>query len=110
MLNSCFGIEHSQGLNELSQAVEAWTRALSVLPVDSLTPAEKKQRDQYSSELAAAKAKLEEMKANPKNPEGVTTLSPSEHDKLPWKRAAAIIPGLIASNTWNSSVRCFYIS
>lgn len=97
----------SQGLGTIEQAVDAWARALSVLPVDGLTPAEEKQKDQYSSELAAAKVKLKDMEANPINPKGMTTISSSEHDKLPWKRATAMIPDLIASNTWNSSVRRF---
>lgn len=98
----------SQGLGSAKRAVDAWTRALSVLPVEGLTPVEKKQRDQYDFELAAAKAKLVDMEANPKNPEGMMTIRSWEHEKLPWKRAAAIIPDLIASQTWNSSVGHFF--
>jgi hypothetical protein len=45
-----------------------------VLPVESLISADKKHRDQYSSELAAAKAKLEDLKANPIEPEGMTAI------------------------------------
>ena len=105
MPNPSYDIVLLQKLNRVDQAVDAWTRALGALPAGSLTPAEQKQRDQYSSEVAAAKAEFEHSKANPKEPEGMTTFGPSEREKLPWKRAAAMIPGLIASQTWNSSVR-----
>ena len=110
ILNLSCRIVPLQGLNSIDQAIGAWTRALDALQKENLTPAEQKQKDQYGSELAAAKAKLEDLKANPKQPEGMTTVPASENDKLPWNRALALIPGLDASGTWDSSVRhvCTY--
>jgi hypothetical protein len=95
-----------QGLDRVDKAIDAWTRALGVLPVENMTPAERKQRDQYHSELAAAKVMFEDFKANPKEPEEMKTIHISEYEKLAWKRARPMIPGLIASHTWDSSVRC----
>jgi hypothetical protein len=105
MLNLGDLIVSSQGLNRIEEAIDAWTRALDSLQKENLTPVEQKQRTQYSSELAAAKAKFEDLKANPKPPEGTTEIRSSEYEKLPWRRAAALIPELSASSTWNSSVR-----
>lgn len=70
-----------------------------------LSPTEQKQKDECNSELAAAKAIYEDLKANPKEPEGTARFGPSEREELPWERAVAMIPRLIASQTWNSSVR-----
>lgn len=95
----------SQGLDKFDEAIDAWTRALDVLPKENLTPAEQKQKDQYSSELAVAKAKFKDLGVNPKQPEGLTTIPLSEREKLPWNKALALIPELNASGTWNSSVR-----
>jgi len=106
MSNHSYDTVLLQKLNRVDQAIDAWTRALGALPTRNLTPAEQKQRDQYSSELAAARAEFEHSKANPKQPEGMRTIDLSEREKLPWKRAAAIIPGLMASQTWDSSVCC----
>lgn len=103
-LNPSYNIVLLQGLNRIDQAIDAWTRALGALPVGNLTLAEHKQRDQYTSKLAAVKAEFEDLEANPKEPEGMITIGHSEREKLPWKKAAAIIPGLIASQTWDSSV------
>ena len=85
-----------------------WTRALDVLPRENLTSAEQKQKDQYESELQAAKKKAQVLKDNPKKPEGAKTFRSSECEKLPWMRAMVILPGLAASLTWNSSVRRVY--
>ena len=101
---------HAQGLDRIVQAIDAWTRALDLLQKDNLTLVEQSQRDQYSSELAAAITKFERLKANPRRPEGLTTIRSSEYEKLPWRRAMTLIPELDASGTWNSSVRrvCTY--
>ena len=88
----------SQRLNSVVEAVDAWERALGSLPVENLTAADQKKRDEYSSELAAAKAKSEDLEANQNEPD-------SGHEKLPWRRAEPMIPGLTASRTWDSSVR-----
>ncbi|KAF9791984.1 hypothetical protein BJ322DRAFT_1215294 [Thelephora terrestris] len=91
------------GLAAFDKAAEAWRRALAALPTEKLSPAEKKQRDQYSSELAVAKAKLEEIEANSTQSEGLTIIRSWEKQKLPWERAIAILPDLAASLTWSSS-------
>ena len=103
--NPSFDVVLLQGLDRVDKAIDAWTRALGALPVTNLSPAERKQKEQCDSELAAAKAMLEGLKANPKEPEGIARFGPSEREELPWKRAVAMIPRLIASQTWNSSVR-----
>jgi hypothetical protein len=95
----------SQGLNRVDQAIDAWTRALGAMPAENLTTAEKNQRDQYKSELATTKLKFEDLKANPKKVKGTATVRGSDREKLPWKRAATMMPNLIASQTWDSSVR-----
>ena len=102
------GAVRIKGLGRVDQAIEAWARALEVLPAENLAPAEKKQRDQYSSELATAKAKLDDLQVNPKQPEGLKVCRPGERWRLPWERAIAILPDLAASQTWNSSVRRIY--
>ena len=97
-----------QGLEDVDQAVEAWKRALGALPVENLTAAEQRQKEQYSSQLTEAKAKLEAVKATRKLPDGVIVegnVSSLEYEKMPWKRARAMIPDLIASQKWDSSVR-----
>jgi hypothetical protein len=94
-----------QGSNSLGEAVDKWTRALDALPKEGLTPAEQKQKDQYESELQAAKKKLRNREDGSRQPEGMETIHYAERDKLPWMRAMAILPGLAASFTWNSSVR-----
>lgn len=106
-LNPGHGVLKSQGMDEVDKAIEAWERALGALQAENLTAAEKKQRDQYNSKVAAAKAKSESLKAEPKKPEGMMRVRSSEREKLPWERAIAIIPELFASQTWNSSVRRF---
>lgn len=40
MLNPSDGVASQEGLSRVDQAVDAWTRALSVLSVDGLAPAE----------------------------------------------------------------------
>lgn len=55
-----------------------------------------------------AEAKLKELKANQVEPEEIIVEgnpSPLEYEQMPWKRARAMIPGLIGSQTWDSSVR-----
>ena len=97
--------EPEQSLNRPDRAVNSWKRAIAALPVENLTAAEKKQRQNYTAELAAAQAKLVDLEANPKEPENI--IKTNAADRLPWNRAAALIPGLQASGQWNSSVRRF---
>ena len=72
-----------QGLNRMDLAVDAWEHALGALPTENLSPIERKQKDQYSSELAAAKAKFEDEKANPKRWGEAMQLGAGDVDKLP---------------------------
>jgi hypothetical protein len=81
---------------------------VAALPVENLTAAEQRQKEQYTSQLTEAKAVLEAVKANRKLPEGVTVqggVGSLEYEKMPWKRARTMIPDLIASQKWDSSVR-----
>ena len=64
-------------------AIEARKRALGALPVEDLTPAEQKRRDQCNSELEAKKAKLENLRTSPKQPEGAMVFRPHELDQMP---------------------------
>ena len=91
-----------QGLNRPDQAVEAWERAVAALPTENLTAAQQKQSDQYKAELAAAQAKLEDLKARPREPEGAIRMQ--DGDQLPWNRAAALLPELERTGVWDSSV------
>ncbi|KAM5532752.1 hypothetical protein V8D89_013549 [Ganoderma adspersum] len=88
-------------LHRPDQTVRSWKRAVAALPVENLTPAQKKQRDNYASELAVVQAKVADLEANPRKPKDVVTMNRPE--QLPWNRAAALIPGLQATQQWNSS-------
>lgn len=77
-----------------------------VLSVEGLTPEQKKQRDNYAVELAAAAAKLADLHAKPKPFEIFTATGTWE--SLPWNRAMALIPGLQTTQQWNSSVSRSY--
>ncbi len=95
------GCKLEQSMNNLEQAVRAWKHANAALPVENLTPTQKKQRDHYAAELAALQSKLADLNANPRQP---TNLAASASEALPWSRAMALIPGLEATQQWNSSV------
>ncbi|KAI1797526.1 hypothetical protein LXA43DRAFT_1056655 [Ganoderma leucocontextum] len=88
-------------LDRPDQALRSWKRAVSALPVENLTPAQKKQRESYTAELAVVQAKAADIEANPKKPKDAVTMSKPE--QIPWNRAAALIPGLQATRQWNSS-------
>ena len=94
-----------QGLGNLDRAVDAWKRALGVLPIENVTAAQQKQREQYSSKLEAAEAKSKSRNTNPRQPEGAMEIPRSDLGSLPWERAKLMIPDLMASQTWDSSVR-----
>ncbi|TFK93035.1 hypothetical protein K466DRAFT_479395 [Polyporus arcularius HHB13444] len=89
------------GLNRPDQAVEAWERAVGAFPAENLTAAQQKQKEQYQGELAAAKAKLDDLLAHPREPQGIVRLQ--DGDQLPWNRAAAMLPELQRTGVWASS-------
>ena len=89
-----------QGLGDLRRAIEAWQRALASLPVENPTLAERQQRVQCSSELAAAKQRLRDFETNFILPTAAVLRYENGED-LPWERARAIIATL---NTLNSCV------
>ncbi|KAI0688062.1 hypothetical protein C8T65DRAFT_675219, partial [Cerioporus squamosus] len=89
------------GLNRPDQAVEAWERAVAAFPTDNMTAAQQKQRDQYKAELAATKAKLDDLLAHPREPQGAVRMQ--DGDQLPWNRAAAMLPELQRTGVWASS-------
>ncbi len=82
--------------------MEAWERAVGAFPAENLTAAQQKQKDQYQGELAAAKAKLDDLLAHPREPQGIVRLQ--DGDQLPWNRAAAMLPELQRTGVWASSV------
>ncbi|KAK2462606.1 hypothetical protein APHAL10511_005339 [Amanita phalloides] len=88
-------------LNAVEKAVEDWKRAIATLPVENLTAAEVKQKSNYASELAAAQAKVTELKASPGLPKNAVHMNASA--QLPWHRAKAMIPELEAQNKWLTS-------
>ena len=94
-----------QGLGNLDRAVDAWKRALGALPIENVTAAQQKQREQYSSKFEAAEAKSKSRNTNPRQPEGAVEIPRSDLGSLPWERAKLMIPDLMASQTWDSSVR-----
>ncbi|KAI0651477.1 hypothetical protein C8Q79DRAFT_37630 [Trametes meyenii] len=88
------------GLDQVEQAVTTWKRALDALPSKNLTATEQKQKEQYTSELRAATARLQDTKSRTLRP---TQLAPVGEEDQPWTRAYVIVKGLMPSNTWNSS-------
>lgn len=97
-----------QSLDRPDHALRSWKRAVAALPVENLTPAQKKQRENYTSELAVVQAKVADLEANPRKPKDAVTMNRPE--QLPWNRAAALIPGLQATQQWNSSVNQLFNS
>ncbi|KAI0735555.1 hypothetical protein C8Q76DRAFT_286467 [Earliella scabrosa] len=85
------------GISRYDLAVKALKRALAAMPSEDLTPAQEKQRDHYEQELAVAQVKLT-VSVLP----GVVTIENSA-GKLPWDRAAALLPELCAQGIWDSS-------
>lgn len=85
-----------QALNAYEPCVAAWKRALALLPIENLTPAEKKQAQQYSAELKVATAKLEYETEGDliAMPGGVVIPQSARHGDLPWQRAEKMLPHL----------------
>ena len=92
-----------QGISRYDLAVKALKRALAAMPSEDLTPAQEKQRDHYEQELAVAQVKLT-VSVLP----GVVTIENSA-GKLPWDRAAALLPELCAQGIWDSSVSSYFL-
>ena len=95
-------IQLVQGLGKPEQAVECWKRAIASLPVENLTPAEQKQRDQYRQELTIAEQRVADFAPIPKQSNKAARL-PADRD-WPWNRAKALLPQLVSSEVWLSSV------
>ncbi|KAI0358985.1 hypothetical protein OH77DRAFT_1396325 [Trametes cingulata] len=89
-----------QGLGKQEETVRAWKRALAVLPVENLSAAEQKQKDQYTAELAAAEAR----EARGPLRAAVVPMQFTE-DQAPWDRAKQVlVNGLTPPDKpWNSS-------
>lgn len=84
-----------------------WKRALAALPIENLSSAEQKQKEQYTSELAAAV--MRKGKGNSPTSGGPVHMRGLKGEDKPWNRAAAMVPSLYSSKTWNSSVRIAYL-
>ncbi|KAI0735556.1 hypothetical protein C8Q76DRAFT_668229 [Earliella scabrosa] len=88
------------GLSRPDLAAEALKRAIAALPAENLTPAQQRQRDQYKQDLASAEAKVaQSVQLN----NGHVTVPGSQAGQVPWKRAAALLPGLAAQSIVDSS-------
>ena len=98
-----------QNLSRPDEAVEAWKRAVAALPVENLTPAQEKQRATYVTELAAAEAKLADLLANPKQPDGASVVGANDQHNLPWNKAYALLPDYQARQVVESSVRFSFL-
>ncbi|KDQ56989.1 hypothetical protein JAAARDRAFT_194178 [Jaapia argillacea MUCL 33604] len=77
-------------------SLEAWSKALETLPGENLSPGELRQKEQYEEGLRLAKEKFENVS---------TRLVPValRPDQLPWTRAVALMPELIANQQDSSA-------
>ncbi|KAF8843782.1 hypothetical protein BDN67DRAFT_896356 [Paxillus ammoniavirescens] len=80
-------------LMEWNSCVDAWQKSLDALPKTNLTPAELKQKEQYTASLKKAKERLEESLSTPAN---VVVIN-SNGGKLPWQVAEDMLPELRAA-------------
>jgi hypothetical protein len=78
---------------EWSSCVDAWQKALDALPKTNLTPAELKQKEQYTASLKKAKERLEECLSTPAK----VVVVNSNAGKLPWQVAEDMLPELRAA-------------
>ncbi|KIK36702.1 hypothetical protein CY34DRAFT_55520, partial [Suillus luteus UH-Slu-Lm8-n1] len=76
-------------LTDWKRSEEAWQKALDALPKTNLSPAEQRQKDQYSASLDAAqmRGKVQE------DPHHLTLFQASD-GKLPWQIATEMLPEL----------------
>jgi len=88
---------------EYTSAVEAWQKAVDALPKTDLSPAERKQKEQYTTSLNKAKQRLE--KASSGFSPGI--LINEIREKQPWQVAEEMLPELHAAGParYSSSVR-----
>ncbi|KAI9574033.1 hypothetical protein HD554DRAFT_2183364 [Boletus coccyginus] len=86
---------------EYTSAVQAWQKAVDALPKTDLSPAERKQKEQYVTSLDKAKQRLETVSS-----EFLIPLYENE-GKLPWQMAEEMLPELHAAGAagYTSSVR-----
>lgn len=86
-------------LADWGESAHAWQKALDALPKTKLSPAEKKQQDQYTACLKAANARLNQP---------IVPLSMNENlGKFPWQIATDMLPELqkagydkVSSSAW----------
>lgn len=71
-------------LGSHEKSVEYWQRALQALPVENLTSAELKQKEEWTKDMTTVKRKIQAMEQTP-TPHIITS-----QNEAPWKRAAAI--------------------
>lgn len=93
----------SQAALDFTSAVEAWEKALDVLSKTDPSPAELKQKEQYTASLKKARVHLM-VHLSGLHPDIVVNES---REKLPWAAAAEMLPGLYAARvaTCSTSVR-----
>lgn len=75
---------HTQRLQQSEECIKSWEQAIKALPEKNLTPAERKQKEQYEGELKAAKGNKP------------IVYKASDAGEMPWVRALALKPALAA--------------
>jgi len=88
---------------EYTSAIEAWQMAIDVLPKTDLSPAERKQKEQYMTSLGMAKQRLEKASSRVFPGFAINEI----REKLPWQVAEEMLPELHAAGPagYTSSVR-----
>ncbi|KAG1733916.1 uncharacterized protein EDB91DRAFT_1148001 [Suillus paluster] len=88
-------------LADWERSAEAWQKALDALPKDNLTPAEQRQKDQYTVDLNAAQARIKVVSELP-----LARFRASD-GKLPWQVATEMLPEMrkaglkkVSSSAW----------
>lgn len=78
-------------LADWERGAEAWQKALDALPKANLSPAEQRQKDQYSTCLNAAQARGKALEARELR---LAPVSMADDGNLPWQIARAMLPEL----------------
>ncbi|KIY51282.1 hypothetical protein FISHEDRAFT_37531 [Fistulina hepatica ATCC 64428] len=92
-------------LKEPHHSIKAWEKAIAALPVENLSSAEEKQKEQYTAGLKAAHTAQDALKRREKD---LIILGAKDARMLPWEVAATMIPRLRAEGDTTSSAWRIY--
>ncbi|KAI0072378.1 hypothetical protein K474DRAFT_407293 [Panus rudis PR-1116 ss-1] len=84
-------------LAEYDNCVRSWTSAVEALPAADLTPAQAKQKQEYTAGLDKARKTIEKLTKNPIKCRGRT------NEEVPGAKAKAMIPDLMAKSAFTNS-------